>query len=87
MPKISTLLGENKDSARAVAVDAFNAMSDEEQAFLKVTARLLIDAYDAGVYHMPDFFKAQRLDQEEVLAIWSQLPSYVRAAIKRRDAP
>ena len=82
MVKTSRMLSPAPDSARAVCTDALADMPEDEQAFLRATADILIEAYAAGGHHMPDFFKAQMLDQEEILAIWSLLPSYVRRAIK-----
>ena len=83
MTKVSDMVGST-DTARQVAVDALAAMPEDEQFFLRTTADILIRAYEAGDHHMPDFFAAQRLDQEEVLAVWALLPSYVRSAIKKK---
>ena len=81
MVKTNQML-DTPDTARQVAVDALAAMPEDEQAFLRETADVLIKAYKTTNYHMPDFFAAQRLDQEEILAIWAILPSYIRRAIK-----
>jgi len=83
MVRVSNML-VTPDSAKQVAVDAFEQMDEAEQQFLRETALILIRAHDQGEHHMPDFFKAQRLQQEEILALWSLLPSYVRSAIKRK---
>jgi len=82
MTKVSDML--STDTARQVAVDALTALPEDEQAFLRETATILIRAYEGKEHFMPDFFAAQRLDQEEVLAVWALLPSYVRSAIKKK---
>lgn len=67
------------DTARQECVDAFDQMSDEEQTFLRGLAVKLCQLYDqVGIA-----YRAEILDTEEEMALWSLLPSYVRSAIKK----
>ena len=63
--------------------DAFDAMSEEEQAFLQTAANELIEMLESAEKAMAAKYAGQRFDLEEQLAVWSLLPSKVRTAIKR----
>jgi hypothetical protein len=81
MPKVRDMLA-TPDSARQVAVRAYEDMDEDEQLFLDGIAVDTIALFkldpDKGVAH----FRQQILDTEELLAVWALLPSYVRSAIK-----
>ena len=71
-------------TARAVAVDAFEAMSEESKTWLREQAIEIIDiAEKNGNLHA--HIEAQNYDTEEKLALWSLLPSNVRSAIKKQQ--
>lgn len=69
-------------AARAVAVDAMNAMDEEQQNWIKEQAMEIIAVADKGG-DVQAHYIAQHYDNEEKLALWSLLPSKVRTAIKR----
>jgi hypothetical protein len=84
MVSTKRMLDPAPDSARAVCSDAFAAMDEDEQEFLRWTAYCIMQVFMRQPETVSTFFDAQRLDEEEKLAIWSLLPSYVRSAIKRK---
>lgn len=69
--------------AKQVAVEALAAMPEDEQKFLRDEAIKVIDAHDDNG-GAADYLRSLKLDNEEKLAIWSLLPSNVRAAIKKQ---
>lgn len=66
------------DTARQVAIDAFNAMSEEEQAFLRGIA----EEVESMLRLARVYLDKQILDNEETLALWALLPAWVRSALK-----
>jgi len=75
-----------KHTARQVAVDEFDAQPSEEQQFLRDKAVEIIAVHeDKGDVFA--FVERQNFDTEQKLALWSLLPSNVRAAIKKARAP
>jgi hypothetical protein len=74
-----------KSDARTFTVEALEAMGPEEQAFLQAEAIKVIDAHENG--QAADYVKSLKLDSEEKMALWSLLPSNVRAAIKKAPTP
>lgn len=83
MPRVSEMKPLQPCSARAVAVDAFNGMSEEEQQFLQELAaetRLLL----AEGKNREAWLKCSHmLDMDEQLALWSLFASHERSALKR----
>jgi hypothetical protein len=63
--------------------DAFEAASEEEQAFLLNLAAEFIEMLESVESAMAAKYAAQLFDIEEGLAFWSLLPSKVRTALKR----
>lgn len=55
----------------------------DEQEFLKGLAKTLIDMLDAAERALAERLSVERLEESEVLAVWSLLPPKVRTAIKR----
>lgn len=82
MPKVREMSGAT-NSAHDVALDAYIAMSEEEQKFLDGIAVDLIQILECAERDMVDKLNAQMFDQEEYLALWALLPAKVRTAIKR----
>ena len=72
------------NTAKQVAVDALQTMAPEEQQFLRDIAMEIIAEHDSGK-DVRGFIEAKKLDNEERLAIWSLLPSQVRAALKAKQ--
>jgi hypothetical protein len=70
---------ERPNTGKQVAVDAFEALDDEEKDFLRTHAKRLVELApdDCAAYYV-----AQRFDNDEKLAIWSLLPAATRRAIK-----
>ena len=63
---------------------AWEAMDEEEQAFLLGLAAKVQDYFDAGdVAGAHDHIEAQKLVSEEKIALWSRLDSKVRSALKK----
>ena len=65
---------------------AWEAMNEEEQAFLlkiaaEVSTRVANDPADAL-----DYVDSQKLDQQETLALWTRLDSKTRTALKKAKA-
>jgi hypothetical protein len=71
-----------KSDAMTFNVEALEALGPEEQAFLQAEAIKVIDAHENG--QAADYVKSLKLDSEEKMALWSLLPSNVRAAIKKQ---
>lgn len=74
------------NTARQVAVDALEAMSPEEQTFLRDSAMEIIAMHEQGA-DIKAALGAMKLDNEEKLALWSLLPAPVRSALKRAPTP
>lgn len=70
--------------ARQTAVDQFEAMEADEQKFIQGVATQTIALFEseAGSDAAYAYVERQRLEQEEILALWSLLPSNVRSALK-----
>lgn len=60
-----------------------SALPVDEQEFIKDLAKGLIEMLDAAEKAIAERLSNERLEQEEMLAVWSLLPSKVRTAIKR----
>lgn len=74
------------NTAKQVAVDAFAAMSPEQRKFLTEHATVIIDlAEREQAANVHEYIIKQRFDNEEKLALWSLLPSDVRAIIKKAE--
>lgn len=80
-----------KPQARQVAgtptEGAWDAMGEEEQAFLLDVARQAIDLLasdDAVAAH--DHIQSQNLNSDEKIALWTRFDSKQRSALKRADA-
>ncbi len=72
------------NTARQVAVDAFEELPAATQQKMRDLAIQVIDLYD-NKEPMTEFVKAHKLDQEGKLALWSQLPSHVRSGFKKEE--
>lgn len=59
---------------------------DEEQVFIDALAQDLIAMLRDTEKAMATLYYKSHLDQDEMLAVWGQLPSYVRTSIKRGNA-
>jgi hypothetical protein len=68
--------------ASGAASDAFDALGDEGQRYIQQYADTILSLYETGGDVM-GHLTANVLDNEEKLALWSRLPSAVRAAIKK----
>jgi hypothetical protein len=76
---------KRKDAgAKQAAVDVFEAMAEDEQKFIQSIATQTIALFEseAGSDAAYAYVERQRLEQEEILALWSLLPSNVRSALK-----
>lgn len=60
-----------------------SALPADEQEFIKGLAVTLIEMLDTAEKAIAERLSSERLEQEEMLAVWSLLPSKVRTAIKR----
>jgi hypothetical protein len=69
------------NTAKQVAVDAFLAMSPDEQKFIEGEAVKIIAEHERDG-SPADFWESRKLDNEESMALWSLLPAPVRTAIK-----
>lgn len=74
----------SKHTARQVAVDAFDAMSEEQQTWMREQAIIVIDKAEKGEDAYAHI-EAQHYDADEKLALWSLLPSNVRSTIKKQQ--
>lgn len=71
-------------SAMDTSVDAFNALGEEEQQFLRDIALEIIGYHkNSNIDSAYDEYK--KLDNEEALAMWHLLPSQIRSALKKYD--
>lgn len=70
--------------AKQEAIDAFEAMDEEEQKFIQGIATQAIALFEseAGTDAAYAYVERQRLQSEEMLALWSLLPSNIRSALK-----
>ena len=73
-----------KGTARQHAVDALEALSPEEQDFLRTHAEELQRIHSASG-DLYGYVESQRFDTEEKLALWALLPSHVRSAFKKQQ--
>ncbi len=74
----------NKDSARQVTVDAFEALPDDTKDLIRSHASH-VKALHASRGDVAGYLSQQSFDQEAKLALWSQLPSNVRSWIKDQE--
>jgi hypothetical protein len=73
-------------NAKRATTDAFDAMPPEAQTITREWAVEVIAYVENGeVPAAYDFIEAQNLDSEGKLALWSQLPSNVRSAVKKEQ--
>jgi hypothetical protein len=70
------------NTAKQVAVDAFEEMPEDEKKFLQETATGIIDVFENDG-DLANHVEGLRLETEEKLALWSLLPSKVRTAITK----
>lgn len=68
------------NTATQTARDVYNAMSDEEKDFIRTIADEIKGLFPLG--DMLGHLEKANLDSESKLALWSQLPSDVRSALK-----
>lgn len=73
------------NTAKQVAVDAFDELPAAQQIRIRDFAVTIIDLHD-NKEPMVAFVDALKLDTEDKLALWSQLPSNVRSAFKKEQA-
>lgn len=76
-------LQASSGTARQECVETFNAMSAEQQTFLKDKAVELIAEHELPTGDAFGMWQRLRLDAEETLAIWSLLPSTLRTPLKK----
>jgi len=69
-------------SAMATSSDAFSAMSEDEQVFLRDTAMSIIGQHAEGNM-TAIMLQYGKLDNDEKLAMWHLLPSNIRSDIKK----
>ena len=69
------------ESRKSIAQDHFDKMDEEEQAFLREQAAEIIGAADVFAAYEE---RKKGLDNEEITALWSLLPSNIRTAIKKQ---
>jgi hypothetical protein len=78
-----------KHTATQVAKDAMEALDSETATWVRECAMEVIARMEAQ--HTPasviDYIESQKMDGDEKLALWSQLPSNVRSAIKKASKP
>ena len=66
---------------------AWEAMSEEEQAYLADEAVKIIQTFESGdIVAAHDHYVGLRLDSDEKTAIWTRFDSKLRSALKRADA-
>ena len=70
-----------KESSKSIAQDHFDKLDAEEQAFLREQAAEIIGAADVFAAYEE---RKKGLDNEEITALWSLLPSNIRTAIKKQ---
>lgn len=61
-------------------------INEEEKEFLDSLAQDLIRMLADCEREMANLYYRSHLDQEEMLEVWGQLPSWVRSSIKRGNA-
>jgi len=84
MVRISDILHRPGASPAGLKRETFEAMSEEEQQFLLgVADDVRYTLIEKGEKAASDWLAAQRLDMEEMLALYHLLPSHIRAALKR----
>ena len=69
------------ESRKSIAQDHFDKMDEEEQAFLRELASEIIRSDDVFAAYEE---RKKGLDNEEITALWSLLPSNIRTAIKKQ---
>jgi hypothetical protein len=73
-------------NARKATTDAFDALPADAQQITREWAVEVIAYVENGETPAAfDFIEAQQLDNESKMALWSQLPSNVRSAIKKEQ--
>jgi hypothetical protein len=73
-------------NARKATTDAFDALPEEAKRITREWAlEIMAHVDDGNVVAAFDFIEAQQLDNESKMALWSQLPSNVRSAIKKEQ--
>lgn len=72
-------------SGGKVAGDAFAALPEDQQTFLREQAMEIMGLHKGGK-DMAAWIEQQHYDTEEKLALWSLLPSDVRTAIKKQQS-
>jgi hypothetical protein len=73
-------------NARKATTDAFDALPVAAQQITREWAVEVIAYVESGaVVDAFDFIEMQQLDNEGKMALWSQLPSNVRSAIKKEQ--
>lgn len=77
--RLPEVKAERPNTGKQVAVDAFEAMDDEEKDFLRTHAKRLVEL---GPAEKGAYYTAQHFDSDEKLALWSLLPAETRRAIK-----
>lgn len=75
----TTSKADRPNTGKQVAIDAYEAMDDEEKDFLRSHAKRLVEL---GPDEVGAYYVAQKFDTEEKLAIWSLLPANTRRQIK-----
>lgn len=73
------------NTARQVAVDAFDDMPAADQKYLQDLSVAVIDMVE-GNDDAHGYIEAQKLSLEQKLALWSLFPSSVRTALKKAQA-
>lgn len=75
---------ESGASPAVIKREAYEAMEPEEQEFLQAVAEQVRTCLtEKGEVPAATWLADQRLDMEEMLALYWLLPSHVRAALKR----
>jgi hypothetical protein len=73
-----------RESAKSIAVDVWESLSEEEQIFLNdIAVEMVSEIDDENLEGACKLFYEQNLTQEEQTALWSRLGSKERASIKK----
>jgi hypothetical protein len=73
-------------NARKATTDAFDALPEEAKQITREWAvEIMADVEVGKVVKAFDFIESKDLDSEGKMALWSQLPSHVRSAIKKEQ--
>lgn len=72
-------------SGADVNKEAFDALGDEAQAYIREYANSVIDLFNSSGDVM-GYLAKHSLDAEEKMALWSLLPSNIRSSIKKAQA-